>query len=107
MDRITYSLVDDTVHLGRCRLLHLPSKVGLETGRLFLPRARETIRARRPRCGETRGGAEASIASKEHGKYTLAVAFGSLKLPAGGLSVDGVVCEKAVDLSAGQSLSFP
>ena len=26
-------------------------------------RARETIRARRPRCGETRGGAEASIAS--------------------------------------------
>ena len=52
-------------------------------------------------------GAEASIASKEHGKYTLAVAFGCLKLPAGGLSVDGVVCEKAVDLSAGQSLSFP
>lgn len=52
-------------------------------------------------------GVEASIASEAKGKYTLHVAFGSLKLPQGGLSADGVVCQKAVDLHAGESLSWP
>eukprot|EP01043_Picozoa_sp_COSAG02_P052356 COSAG02_NODE_5625_length_4175_cov_1.715898_2_plen_186_part_00 len=52
-------------------------------------------------------GLEASIASKVKGKYTLKVAFGSLKLPAGGLSADGIVCEKAVDLHAGEEISWP
>ena len=52
-------------------------------------------------------GVEASIASEAKGKYTLHVAFGSLKLPPGGLSADGVVCEHAVDLRAGDSLSWP
>jgi len=52
-------------------------------------------------------GLEASIASEAKGKYTLKVAFGSLKLPAGGLSADGVVCEKAVDLQAGEEISWP
>ena len=52
-------------------------------------------------------GVEASIASEAKGKYTLHVAFGSLKLPSGGLSADGVICQKAVDLHAGESLSWP
>ena len=52
-------------------------------------------------------GVEASIASEAKGKYTLYVAFGSLVLPAGGLSVDGVVYEKAVNLHAGESVSWP
>ena len=38
-------------------------------------------------------------------KTTLDIAFGSLKLPAGGLSVGGVTYEKSVDLAAGGSIS--
>ena len=52
-------------------------------------------------------GVEASISSEAKGKYTLHVAFGRLKLPAGGLSADGVVCAKAVELAAGESISWP
>jgi hypothetical protein len=40
------------------------------------------------------------------GAYTLEIAFGSLKLPAGGLSVSGVAYEKAVDLEAGGSITW-
>ena len=52
-------------------------------------------------------GLEASIASEAKGNYTLHVAFGSLILPRGGLSADGVVCDKEVNLHAGDSLSWP
>ena len=51
-------------------------------------------------------GVEATLTSKTAGRYELAVAFGSLKLPAGGLSADGVACEVAVDLVASQSVSW-
>ena len=49
---------------------------------------------------------EGSITATADGKYTLAVAFGALKLPAGGLSVSGVACAKAVELQAGGSVSW-
>ena len=50
---------------------------------------------------------EGSISqAKAKGAYTLEIAFGSLKLPAGGLSVSGVAYEKAVDLEAGGSISW-
>ena len=57
-------------------------------------------------------GCEGSItaaASSDGGggvEYTLAVAFGSLKLPAGGLSVHGAKFSAPVDLAAGQSVSW-
>ena len=51
-------------------------------------------------------GVEASMECKSKGRYTLYVAFGNLKLPAGGLSVDGIACHKDVDLGAGQSISW-
>ena len=50
---------------------------------------------------------EGSISQAQpNGKITLDIAFGSLKLPAGGLSVGGVVYEKAVDLEPGESISW-
>ena len=51
-------------------------------------------------------GCEGSITATADGKYTLAVAFGSLKLPKGGLSVSGVACPQAVDLQAGGTVSW-
>lgn len=50
---------------------------------------------------------EGSISqAKANGKITLDIAFGSLKLPAGGLSVGGVAYDKSVDLAAGGSISW-
>eukprot|EP01051_Picozoa_sp_SAG22_P001828 SAG22_NODE_75_length_22256_cov_45.062960_15_plen_173_part_00 len=51
-------------------------------------------------------GVEGSIRSEKKGTYTLELAFGALKLPSGGLSVDGVVCTKAVDLIGGKSITW-
>ena len=51
-------------------------------------------------------GCEGSSTATTDGKYTLAVAFGSLKLPKGGLSVSGVACPQAVDLHAGGTVSW-
>lgn len=49
---------------------------------------------------------EGTITATTAGKFTLAVAFGALKLPAGGLSVGGVACKEAVELTGGQSVSW-
>jgi hypothetical protein len=38
--------------------------------------------------------------------YTVSVAFGSLQLPAGGLSVNGHACAQAVSLAGGESVSW-
>ena len=51
-------------------------------------------------------GVVGSLRSPEVGTYTLTVAFGSLKLPAGGLSVHGAACPKAVELVEGQSITW-
>lgn len=51
-------------------------------------------------------GLEASLASRAAGSYTLSVAFGQLALPAGGLVVEGVAYPHAVNLTAGQSVSW-
>jgi hypothetical protein len=40
------------------------------------------------------------------GAFTLAVAFGSLTLPAGGLSINNVPCPGAVSLVGGQSVTW-
>jgi hypothetical protein len=40
------------------------------------------------------------------GQYTLTVLFGALSLPAGGLSAAGTVCDQAVNLGEGQSVSW-
>ena len=39
-------------------------------------------------------------------QYTLALAFGALQLPAGGLAASGKVCAQAVSLAAGQSVTW-
>ena len=51
-------------------------------------------------------GVEGSIASDAKGQFTLNIAFGTLKLPAGGLSVDGVAYTKAVDMKGGDVISW-
>jgi hypothetical protein len=49
---------------------------------------------------------EGSISqAKPNGTITLDIAFVSLKVPAGGLSVGGVSYAKPVDLKAGDSIS--
>jgi hypothetical protein len=40
------------------------------------------------------------------GPYTVALAFGTLELPAGGLSVNGRAYASAVSLAAGESVSW-
>lgn len=47
-----------------------------------------------------------TISCDATGQYTLALAFGSLQLPAGGLSVNGKSCSDSVQLTAGQSISW-
>ena len=47
-----------------------------------------------------------TVAVDAGGLCTFTVAFGSLKLPAGGLSVNGQAYASAVDLTAGQSISW-
>ena len=49
---------------------------------------------------------EGSIRAATNGTFEVSVAFGSLVLPAGGLSVGGVPCPRAVQLSAGESLAW-
>jgi hypothetical protein len=49
---------------------------------------------------------EGTITATTAGNYTLAVNFGSLKLPAEGLAVNGVRYKKAVQLTEGQSISW-
>ena len=50
--------------------------------------------------------AQGSIGSDAKGQYTFKVAFGSLKLPAGGLAVDGVPYAKRVDMKGGDVISW-
>jgi hypothetical protein len=49
---------------------------------------------------------EGSIEVTADGKMTLAVAFGALQLPVKGLSVSGSACPHAVDLKAGESMTW-
>lgn len=51
-------------------------------------------------------GREGTISCDGNGVNTLSLAFGSLSLPAGGLSVSGKVYAQAVALTAGQSISW-
>jgi non-lysosomal glucosylceramidase len=51
-------------------------------------------------------GREGSISCDAAGTYTLALAYGELSLPAGGLSVSGKAYSGAVDLQGGQSVSW-
>eukprot|EP01116_Phalansterium_solitarium_P010681 TRINITY_DN2576_c0_g2_i1.p1 TRINITY_DN2576_c0_g2~~TRINITY_DN2576_c0_g2_i1.p1 ORF type:complete len:1038 (+),score=373.87 TRINITY_DN2576_c0_g2_i1:144-3257(+) len=51
-------------------------------------------------------GVEGTISCDAAGKHTLAIAFGTLALPAGGLSVDSKAYPNPVVLSAGQSVSW-
>jgi hypothetical protein len=51
-------------------------------------------------------GREGSVSCDASGTYTLSLAFGSLSLPAGGLSVNGKAYANAVSLTGGQSVSW-
>lgn len=54
-------------------------------------------------------GTTGTIACSSSGStttYTVAVAFGSLSLPAGGLAISGSACPQVVSLGAGQSVSW-
>ena len=55
-------------------------------------------------------GAEASLEARPAGgrgtNYTLAVAFGTLRLPSGGLVVNGRAVDQAVELAGGQAMSW-
>ena len=51
-------------------------------------------------------GTEATIAADASGRLTLAVAFGQISLPAGGLVVNGLPYPQAVSLGAGESISW-
>ena len=49
---------------------------------------------------------EGSISATVGGNFTVAVAFGTLTLHAGGLSINGDVYPRAVNLAAGQSVTW-
>lgn len=51
-------------------------------------------------------GTTGTISCDATEQYTMALAFGSLQLPAGGLSVNGKACPVPVQLTAGQSISW-
>lgn len=51
-------------------------------------------------------GTTGTLSRTSSGTITLSLAFGSLTLPAGGLSVSGSTYASAVALSAGQSVSW-
>ena len=51
-------------------------------------------------------GREGSLSCDASGKFTFALAFGDLALPAGGLSANGRVYPNAVSLTGGQSVSW-
>ena len=51
-------------------------------------------------------GREGALSCDAAGTFTLALAFGDLALPAGGLSANGKVYSGAVSLSGGQSVSW-
>ena len=51
-------------------------------------------------------GREGSLSCTGSNSFTLSLAFGSLELPAGGLSVNGKVYTQAVSLNGGQSISW-
>ena len=51
-------------------------------------------------------GREGTLSCDASGTFTLALAFGALELPAGGLSVDGRKFPQAVSLAAGQSVTW-
>ena len=51
-------------------------------------------------------GTTGAVSCDAAGTFTLALAFGSLSLPAGGLSVQGRTCPHAVSLAAGDSVSW-
>ena len=51
-------------------------------------------------------GREGALSCDAAGTFTLALAFGELQLPAGGLSANGKVFAGAVSLAGGQSVSW-
>ncbi len=51
-------------------------------------------------------GVEGTLVCQAGGQYTLALAFGALELPAGGLSASGKVYPSEVSLAAGQAVSW-
>jgi len=51
-------------------------------------------------------GREGTFSCDATGKFTLALAFGELELPAGGLSANGRAYAGAVSLAGGQSVSW-
>ena len=51
-------------------------------------------------------GATGTVSAAADGTYTVALAFGALTLPAGGLSVNGRAYASAVSLVRGQSVSW-
>jgi len=51
-------------------------------------------------------GVEGALTSRVKGQYSFALAFGRLRLPPRGLSVDGVAYPQALDLSAGEAVAW-
>ena len=51
-------------------------------------------------------GGEGTLSFDASGTHTLSLAFGTLALPAGGLSVNGKAFSGAVDLVGGQSVTW-
>jgi hypothetical protein len=51
-------------------------------------------------------GGEGTVSCDTSGTYTLSLAFGTLTLPAGGLSVSGKAYNGAVNITAGQAISW-
>ena len=51
-------------------------------------------------------GREGTVACSAAGQYSLGLAFGSLNLPAGGLSVNGKVYTAPLALTAGESVTW-
>jgi hypothetical protein len=51
-------------------------------------------------------GTEGTLSADAAGKFTFSVAFGSIELPAGGLSVSGSSYSGAVALTRGQSVTW-
>jgi hypothetical protein len=54
----------------------------------------------------TLAGTEGTVSCDAAGTYTLALAFGHIELPAGGLSVNGKAYPSPVELGPGESVSW-
>jgi len=71
-----------------------------------LPRGRLTLRPRFPPpyvLPVLLAGVEGMLTSRTRGEYNLTIVFGRLRLPAGGLIVDGHAWQEPLDLQGGRS----